>query len=49
MENGIKAALRAAGDTAVVCFGSLYMVGHVKAAFPCVYDNWLREKSGLLS
>ncbi|MCE5234500.1 MAG: bifunctional folylpolyglutamate synthase/dihydrofolate synthase [Eubacteriales bacterium] len=49
VEDGIKAALAAAGDAAVVCFGSLYMVGHVKAAFPGVYDNWLRGKRGLLS
>ncbi len=43
--DGIRAALDAAGeDGAVVAFGSLYMAGAIRSAFPGVYRDWLRRR-----
>ena len=42
---GIRAALEAAGETGVaVAFGSLYMAGGIRTAFPAAYKAWLREQ-----
>ena len=41
---GIRQALSAAGeDGVVVAFGSLYLAGAVRSAFPGVYRKWLRR------
>lgn len=41
VEEGIRAALESGGP--VVAFGSLYMAGAVRTAFPPVYRKWLRK------
>jgi len=42
---GIRAALSAAGEHGtVVCFGSLYLVGHVRTAFRGCFKKWLRKQ-----
>lgn len=40
---GIRAALTAGRDQAVVAFGSLYLAGAVRAAFKREYRRWLRR------
>ena len=40
---GIREALTAGKDTAVVAFGSLYLAGAVRSQFPGVYRNWSRK------
>ncbi len=43
--SGIAAALDAAGeDGVVVSFGSLYLAGAVRTAFPAAYRSWLRQR-----
>ena len=43
--DGIRAALDAAGERgAVVAFGSLYMAGAIRSAFPASYRDWLRRR-----
>ena len=44
-DEGIRAALNAAGENgAVVAFGSLYLAGAVRSAFPGTYKAWLRAE-----
>ena len=45
VEGGIRAAFDAAGgDGVVIAFGSLYLVGAIRGAFPACYRKWLRKE-----
>ena len=43
ISEGIRAALTAGRDHAVVAFGSLYLAGAVRGAFKKTYRRWLRK------